>query len=166
MAAYHLGCLREAVAHFHAPAEVPIPLQAHFEGVLYCADAASDQLLEYLVQRCRLETTPLLQGNNRTLTNVLSYLGGAAAGRTPINSSTVASLEAWNAQPIAGDARRVRNLAAHEYHVESSGPDVVDRVRLGRAPDCPRGISASAAPPSALMKRAFIGARTYHTPSG
>src|SRR5258708_6429127 len=100
MAAYHLGCLREAVAHFRAPAEVPIPLQAHFEGVLYCADAASDQLLEYLVQLCRLETTPLLQGNNRTLTNVLSYLGGAAAGRTLINSSTVASLEAWNAQQI------------------------------------------------------------------
>src|SRR5437879_4975342 len=39
-----------------------------------------------------------------------------------VDDGIIASLEASNGQPIVGDARRVRNLAAHEYHVQECTP--------------------------------------------
>jgi hypothetical protein len=122
MAAYHLARLRAEVAQFRPPADVSIPLQAHFEGVVYCADAATDQLLEYLIHRCRLDDHANLRGTGRTLTNALSVLGGATD--CPIDTPSIVALERWNAKPIVGDARRVRNLAAHEYHIKSAHLEV------------------------------------------
>jgi hypothetical protein len=116
MASYHLECLRGTMGAFRTPGDVPIPLQAHFEGVLFCADAAADQVLTFMVRRCH-QALVRLPERDRTLTNVLSVLGGAQD--CPIDRAIIAALEAWNAESIVSDARRVRNLAAHEYHLKS-----------------------------------------------
>lgn len=44
IAEYHLGCLLSALAAWKPPDEPSVPIQAHFEGILYSVIAASEQV--------------------------------------------------------------------------------------------------------------------------
>src|SRR5207302_333869 len=100
MARYHLGVpegeYRKKLEPFGC--DVPIKIQAHFEGVLYSAMAASDQLANALRLIWKVWAVPEKETN---LYKLLSY----ANPLSPLYSQTWA----WYNSSMIQDVRLVRN---------------------------------------------------------
>lgn len=117
IARYHLGLLDEL--DYPGPYDfVQIPVQAHLEGILFCATAATDQLARALDLAEHLG----LPWNERNLTAVLEQL---QAPRRQLQAPTLApildDLVGWNAEPVIEDARRLRNRASHSSYNKRVG---------------------------------------------
>jgi hypothetical protein len=107
IAQYHLGSLEEhegAPGHYHE--EVPIPIQASFEGILYATIAASDQIAEAINVGFGLGLPqPTLQ---------------TALEAMPKSHLRSRLLE-WQQAPIAADVRDIRRRATHHHYVKAPG---------------------------------------------
>jgi len=79
---------------------LPIPIQAHFEGVVVSVVAAEEKVKEAL---------RTAYGVSRDDERECKRLYSEFAAKVP-------ALAAWYANPLVGDIRDVRNLAIHQYY--------------------------------------------------
>jgi hypothetical protein len=108
IAGYHLECLRAQATQGRLDQAVPIPVQAHFEGMLFAFVAAADQVAEAINLGMKL-------GRGRPdLKKVLETMP-----RSPIQSR----LSEWYEAPIVADVRDLRRRATHHHYAKTpSGP--------------------------------------------
>jgi hypothetical protein len=109
IATYHRDTLDVLLASDSSPARhgmPPIPIQAHFEGVLFAFIAATDQLAE------AIELGAGSGGNRRALDVVLTLLP---------DHSPWDDLGAWYASPIVRDIRSIRKRATHHHYRKTPG---------------------------------------------
>ena len=122
MAAYHLQMLESRLA-IPAPRlgpDIPIEVQAHFEGILYSFIAASDQLAEAINRRFTLGL------ENASLGDALAQMP-----RLPIRRRLIT----WFQSPIAADVRDIRRRAAHHHYAKTPlGPKLVVQEPTGARP--------------------------------
>jgi hypothetical protein len=105
IAQYHLNKLRE-LSPGVPTLVVPIPVQAHFEGILIAFIAASDQVAEAIAQGLHL-------GNVQNL--------GEALKRSKRTGSPWDDLRRWNDAVISLDVRAIRRLAVHHHYIKAHG---------------------------------------------
>lgn len=103
MAGYHLEELRKHMSASQVTPDPPIPVQAHFEGVLYCSIAAQDQCVE------AIKTANGLCNQTKRARVVDSLPAGIKD-----------SFKRWIDAPILRDARDIRRRATH-HHYDKSG---------------------------------------------
>jgi hypothetical protein len=109
VAKYHLDQLALAAkTGLHEP--IPIPLQAHFEGVLTSVVAASDKLAEVINIMLSLGI------RNATIKKLLIKI----LQRGDPLPDWYLPLKTWHEAPIAADVRAIRNLAVHHHYRKSS----------------------------------------------
>lgn len=119
IARYHLSQLEQLLNSESATGEVPIPIQAHFEGVVFSAIAATDQTAQ------GINSALGLGANEREL---FDKAFGTIAG-------TVPGLGKWLSNPIGRDLRGLRRLAIHHsYQKTSEGPRQRWNVEPTRVP--------------------------------
>jgi hypothetical protein len=113
VARYHLVQLCERLDRTSKPQALPpIPVQAHFEGVVVSITAAEEKVKEAL---------RTAYGVSRDDEHKCKRLYNEFARKLP-------ALAAWyaNASPLLGDIREVRNLAIHQYYekrpITAGGP--------------------------------------------
>jgi DNA mismatch endonuclease, patch repair protein len=105
IAGYHVGRLAVELSDFRGE-KVPIPVQAHFEGLLYSAAAASDQVGRALRSAESEQVGELRE--HVTLEKVLAAMNP--------RKSFVVPLGEWNSAALLKDARKVRNMATHAHY--------------------------------------------------
>ena len=99
VASYHVDCLGKAlkVRGITSRSAPPIPIQAHFEGVIVSVIAAVDQVAQAANSGFQLHLSParLFQGAFSRLSKVC------------------AEIQTWMANPIGPDLRRIRTRIVH-----------------------------------------------------
>src|SRR6185437_4355810 len=122
IAEYHLRCLRSALADSARPDEppVPVPVQAHFEGVLDSVIAASEQVDE---------ATKLEAQDHRDRRRRLFQRTWLEAQSPSIH----VALREWSQEPIAEDVRLVRNKATHHHYQKTPTGTRLEVEKPGRA---------------------------------
>ena len=106
---YHLECLKPTLRAPSASTErPPVPVQAHFEGVVVSVLAAIDQVAQAVNSRCDLRLAP----------------GDLAAQSFARAAQLVPEVAGWFSEPIGRDLRRIRRLMVHySYRKLPSGSD-------------------------------------------
>jgi hypothetical protein len=99
VASYHVDCLRDALKVGGIPSRSapPIPIQAHFEGVIVSVMAAVDQVAQAINSGLRLQLRPdkLFEGTFGSLGKIYP------------------EIRSWLADPIGPDLRRIRTRIVH-----------------------------------------------------
>jgi len=96
---YHVDCLRESLNTGGIPrgSAPPVPIQAHFEGVIVSVIAAVDQVAQAVNSRLQLGLRP-------------NKLFEGAFGRL---SAIYPDIRSWVDNPIGPDVRRIRTRIVH-----------------------------------------------------
>lgn len=118
IAQYHLGRLRHEFSCTELPGDdvPPIPVQAHFEGVVVSLSSAENQLAEAAVIALGLE----LGDDENTIREGMRELG-----------RLLPAVELWRRHEIVRDLRIIRNRAIHySYDKAASAKDHRWRVEL------------------------------------
>lgn len=117
IASYHLDELCERLGRLSEPHDLPpIPVQAHFEGVVVSIIASEEKVKEALRSAYRVD-----RENEKKCKRIY----GKVARKLP-------ALGEWFANAILGDIREVRNLAIHQHYekrpVTAGGPVAIWEV--------------------------------------
>lgn len=123
MARFHRDELKDRIAgDFLIGERPPVEVQAHFEGVLFSAVAAADQLAEGINLAFELELSQ---------PTIFESLDAMPRGWRPRKR-----LFKWVRDPIAGDYRAVRRLVTHHWSNKTPrGPVIeIQRPLSGRYP--------------------------------
>ena len=107
VASYHVDCLREALNAENFPRRrsvPPIPIQAHFEGVVVSVIAAIDQVVQAVNSGLNLSLR-----QNKLFEGTFIRLGGIYP-----------EIHSWVQNPIGRDLRRIRTRIVHYSYRKTS----------------------------------------------